>query len=229
MREFKYDVVQLIHAVKDRPCLWDKTAEVYKDRAERRAAWEEVFSLLEDNYEGMSSEQKRITGEQILNKWTNIRDTFVKTLKRSKMGRPRRKYLLYDHVKFLIKVTNTEEDFKVELSTDDITSYMKTERESPKEIPSTSSRKRSKKLEYSDEEAKRSQEYENYEKYEKYEKMEADFAEIDECNDPRIMNEDEAFFASLLPSVVKYSEDERLEFRIEVLAVMKKIKEKRNW
>ena len=43
------------------------------------------------------------------------------------------------------------------------------------------------------------------------------------------MNEDEAFFASLLPTVVKYNEDERLEFRIEVLNVMKKLKEKRNW
>ncbi|XP_045779752.1 uncharacterized protein LOC123877244 isoform X1 [Maniola jurtina] len=222
MREFKYDVVQLIHAVRDRPCLWDKTAEVYKDRAERRAAWEQVFSLLEENYEELSSEQKRVTGEQILNKWTNIRDTFVKTLKRSRMGRPRRKYLLYDHVKFLIKVTNTEDDFNVELSTDDNSAYMKTERESPKEIPTTSTRKRSRKSNYSDEEPRRSKEYD------KYEKME-DFAEIDECNDPRIMNEDEAFFASLLPSVVKYSEDERLEFRIEVLAVMKRIKEKRNW
>nr|XP_034836970.1 uncharacterized protein LOC117993294 isoform X3 [Maniola hyperantus] len=195
MREFKYDVVQLIHAVKDRPCLWDKTAEIYKDRAERRAAWEEVFSLLEENYEELSSEQKRVTGEQILNKWTNIRDTFVKTLKRSRMGRPRRKYLLYDHVKFLIKVINTEEDFNVELSTDDNSAYMKTERESPQEIPTTSTRKRSKKLNYCEEEPKRSKEYD------KYEKMEADFAEIDECNDPRIMNEDEAFFASLLPSV----------------------------
>lgn len=62
MREFKYDVVQLIHAVRDRPCLWDKTAEVYKDRLERRAAWEEVFSTLDENYQEMSSEQKRITG-----------------------------------------------------------------------------------------------------------------------------------------------------------------------
>lgn len=55
-----------------------------------------------------------------------------------------------------------------------------------------------------------------------------DFVEVDD-NDPRIMNEDEAFFASLLPTVVKYTEDERLEFRIEVLGVMKKLKEKRTW
>lgn len=56
---------------------------------------------------------------------------------------------------------------------------------------------------------------------------EMDFVEVDA--EHRLMNEDEAFFASLLPTVVKYSEDERLEFRIEVLAVMKKINDKRTW
>lgn len=157
------------------------------------------------------------SGELILNKWTNIRDTFVKTLK-TKMGRPRRKYLLYEHLKFLIKVTSTDEDFTVDFNTEDSSSYMKTERESPKE--STSHRKKSRKSEYYEEEAKKSKDSD---------KTEVDYVEVDECNDPRIMNEDEAFFASLLPSVVKYSEDERLEFRIEVLAVMKRIKEKRKW
>ncbi|XP_047540721.1 uncharacterized protein LOC125073748 [Vanessa atalanta] len=217
MRQFKYDVVQLIHAVRERPCLWDKTLEVYKDRAERRAAWENVFVLLDERYEEMTAEEKRVTGELILNKWTNIRDTFVKTLK-TKMGRPRRKYLLYDHLKFLIKVTSTDEDFSVGYNTEDSSTYMKVEIESPKET--TSYRKRSKKSDYIEEEPK---------KIKDIEKTEVDYVEVDECNDPRIMNEDEAFFASLLPSVVKYSEDERLEFRIEVLAVMKRIKEKRKW
>ncbi|XP_045456639.1 uncharacterized protein LOC123666578 [Melitaea cinxia] len=217
MREFKYDVVQLIHAVRDRPCLWDRTLEVYKDRAERRAAWEDVFGLLDKGYEEMTAEEKRVTGELILNKWTNIRDTFVKTLK-TKMGRPRRKYLLYEHLKFLIKVTSTDEDFTVDFNTEDSSSYMKIERESPKD--STSHRKRSRKSDYYEEEAKKSKDSD---------KTEVDYVEVDECNDPRIMNEDEAFFASLLPSVVKYSEDERLEFRIEVLAVMKRIKEKSKW
>ncbi|CAH2099091.1 unnamed protein product [Euphydryas editha] len=217
MREFKYDVVQLIHAVRERPCLWDRTLEVYKDRAERRAAWEDVFGLLDKGYEEMTAEEKRVTGELILNKWTNIRDTFVKTLK-TKMGRPRRKYLLYEHLKFLIKVTSTDEDFTVDFNAEDSSSYMKIERESPKET--TSHKKRSRKSDYYEEEAKRSKDCD---------KTEVDYVEVDECNDPRIMNEDEAFFASLLPSVVKYSEDERLEFRIEVLAVMKRIKEKRKW
>ncbi|CAG9569905.1 unnamed protein product [Danaus chrysippus] len=211
MREFKYDVIALIHAVQERPCLWDKTSEIYKDRLERRAAWEQVFTLLEEKYEEMSSQEKRFTGEHILNKWTNIRDTFVKSLK-SKAGRPRRKYLLYDHLKFLIKVTATEEDC-TEYNNDESYIYMKPEKLSPQEP----SKKRSKKSEYDEPKQK------------EYDKNDMDFVEVDECNDPRIMNEDEAFFASLLPSVVKYNEDERLEFRMEVLAIMKRIKDKRKW
>lgn len=66
MREFKYDVIELIHAVQERPCLWDKTSEIYKDRLERRAAWEQVFTLLEEKYEEMSSQEKRFTGLYIL-------------------------------------------------------------------------------------------------------------------------------------------------------------------
>lgn len=62
MREFQYDVVHLIQGVRDRPCLWDKTLDNYKDRVERRAAWEEIFRLLDDKYDELSREDKRITG-----------------------------------------------------------------------------------------------------------------------------------------------------------------------
>lgn len=62
MREFKYNVIDLISYVRDRPCLWDKTIENYKDRMERRSAWEEIFNNLEETYEEMTPEEKRITG-----------------------------------------------------------------------------------------------------------------------------------------------------------------------
>lgn len=62
MREFKYDVIQLITGIRDRPCLWDKTIENYKDRVERRIAWEEIFNMLEERYENMTLEEKRLTG-----------------------------------------------------------------------------------------------------------------------------------------------------------------------
>lgn len=59
---FKYDVVQLIQGVKNRPCLWDKTLENYKDRVERKTAWEEICCMLDEHYEQMSWEDKRLTG-----------------------------------------------------------------------------------------------------------------------------------------------------------------------
>ncbi|CAG4962436.1 unnamed protein product [Colias eurytheme] len=180
MREFKYDVVQLIQGVRDRPCLWDKSLENYKDRVERRAAWEEVFGILDEGYNEMNREEKRLMGEHVLCKWTNIRDTFMKSLK-TRMGRPKKKYIFYEHLKFLLKMTG-EDYSNSEFTAEEAQTYMKVEKD-----------------------------------------------KIEESNDPRIMNEDEAFFASLLPTVVKYSEDERLEFRIEVLSVMRKIKEKRKW
>lgn len=134
------------------------------------------------------------------------------------MGKPKRKYVLYEHLTFLLKVASIGEDFSIDFNSEDSAVFTKTERESPKET--VSQRKKSRRSDYSEEEPKRSKDYD---------KSEVDYVEVDECNDPRIMNEDEAFFASLLPTVVKYSEDERLEFRIEVLAVMKKIKEERKW
>lgn len=62
MKEFKYDVVTLIQSVRDRPCLWDKTLESYKDRVERKAAWEEIYNILDDRYEEMTPVEKRLTG-----------------------------------------------------------------------------------------------------------------------------------------------------------------------
>ncbi|KPI99593.1 hypothetical protein RR46_01282 [Papilio xuthus] len=216
-KEFKYDVVLLIESVRDRPCLWDKSLENYKDRVERRAAWEEIFSILDEGYEEMSPEMKRTTGELILNKWTNIRDTFVKTLK-TRMGKPKKKYLLHEHLKFLTKIT-PEEHCNLDVYNSDVPiSYFKIEKE---EIVKPSySRKRNKQQD--ENEAilpKKSSVFDA--------SNEIDFVGVDETNDPRVMNEDEAFFASLLPTVVKYNEDERLEFRMEVLAVMKNIKDKR--
>lgn len=60
---FRYDVIQLIHAIRDRPCLWDKTIESYKDRIERRNAWEDIFNMLDESYNNMSFEDKRLTGK----------------------------------------------------------------------------------------------------------------------------------------------------------------------
>lgn len=66
MKRFKYNVVKLIEAIRDRPCLWNKNVENYKDRVERKLAWIEIFNILDERYEEMSSDDKRLTSEYIM-------------------------------------------------------------------------------------------------------------------------------------------------------------------
>ncbi|XP_013190934.1 uncharacterized protein LOC106135239 [Amyelois transitella] len=230
MKKFKYDVLELISCVRERPCLWDKSLENYKDRLERRAAWEEIFVILEPRYEDMTAEDRRLLGEEVIYKWTNIRDTFMKSLK-TKLGKPKRRYMLHDQLIFLKNNLPEEERQEVEE-----TPFLKQEESIEIEVPlpppvpkktrkcddnAKGLRKRSKR-----QEAKR-QEYEEVPSP-KGKDLSEDI-DYNEESDPRVMNEDEAFFASLLPTVVKYDEDDKLEFRMGVLAVMKKIRDSKKW
>lgn len=174
--------------------------------------------------------------DHIQNKWTNVRDTFVKTLK-TKPGKPRRKYLLYEQLKFLTKII-PEEDL-TDYNQDDLHStFTKEEEKTERERTTKKRSKRSNddyipsKLKENEKPSKKLQyevEIEDFTTKSEDEGSDIDLVEIDENEDPRIMNEDEAFFASLLPTIVKYDEDERLQFRIEVLGVMKRIKDNRKW
>ena len=47
---FKYDVVTLIKLVERRPCLWDKTADCFKDKIEKQKAWREAYVFLEEEF-----------------------------------------------------------------------------------------------------------------------------------------------------------------------------------
>lgn len=136
------------------------------------------------------------------------------------MGKPKKKYLFHEQLKFLTKVTR-EEECPVEYNVDVPLSFFKLEKEE-RTRSSSHSKKRPRHTE--DEEDERKSASRDLEQ-----NSDLDLMYVDETNDPRVMNEDEAFFASLLPTVVKYNEDERLEFRMEVLGIMKNIKEKRKW
>lgn len=61
-KEFKYDVYTLIENVQHRPCLWNRTLDVYKDRFERHTAWEEIFRILEPKYDVLTPEECRLVG-----------------------------------------------------------------------------------------------------------------------------------------------------------------------
>lgn len=49
-RFYKYDIVTLIDLVGSKPCLWDKTTDVFKDRFEKQKAWNEVYAFFEEDF-----------------------------------------------------------------------------------------------------------------------------------------------------------------------------------
>ncbi|GBN81142.1 hypothetical protein AVEN_19190-1 [Araneus ventricosus] len=72
----------------------------YKNKVVRERSWEEIFTFLDDEYDAKTSEKKE-TGEKIMNKWTNIRDAFIRSLK-SKSGQEENKnYIYHEHLQFL--------------------------------------------------------------------------------------------------------------------------------
>lgn len=63
MKKFKYDAEKLLQAIRERPCLWNKNLENYKDRVEKQVAWNEIYNILDSHYEQMSSDDQRLTSE----------------------------------------------------------------------------------------------------------------------------------------------------------------------
>lgn len=53
-----YDPVSLIELIEERPCIWDKTIDDYKDRVKKTKAWTEVYQFLIENFEDLRDEEK---------------------------------------------------------------------------------------------------------------------------------------------------------------------------
>lgn len=63
MSKFPYDIATLIELVESKPCLWDKTAECFKDRIEKHKAWREVFAFLEEDFQGKEKKEQQKIGK----------------------------------------------------------------------------------------------------------------------------------------------------------------------
>jgi hypothetical protein len=55
MIEFTYDVVTLIELIESKPCIWDKTCDIYKDKIVKAKAWREICAFLEADFNEMDT------------------------------------------------------------------------------------------------------------------------------------------------------------------------------
>lgn len=158
-----------------------------------------------------------------MSKWTNIRDTFIKTLK-TKSGQPaKKKYIYSDNLQFLLKtVTPDETDSSMPNEYDSesrpesqhsSTSHVEQSIPSPSTSTCTSTQSRSrtgtgtKRLNTVDAEILKA--------------LQATPAESE------LVDDDRALLISLLPTIKQLNDDDRFEFKFEVMQLLRRFKNRR--
>jgi hypothetical protein len=63
VNEFEVDVEFLISLVEERPVLWDKTSEEYKDKNLTLAAWTEICAKLKEGFESLDEKGRNEIGK----------------------------------------------------------------------------------------------------------------------------------------------------------------------
>ncbi|XP_050311307.1 uncharacterized protein LOC126746927 [Anthonomus grandis grandis] len=105
------DIEFLISLVEARPVLWDKTLSIYKDKNETNKAWRDICVLIKDDFKEMEVAEKNKYGKELIKKWGNIRDAYIKSRKKqaavSKSGAGVsnvKKYIYNDQLQFMNKI-----------------------------------------------------------------------------------------------------------------------------
>ncbi|XP_049948240.1 uncharacterized protein LOC126456533 [Schistocerca serialis cubense] len=118
------DTELLITLVEVRPVLWDKTLDAYRDRIATKNAWREVCVALKQDFDEMEDKDKNVFGIEVIRRWTNLRDSFVKSnikiqaaKKSGSAAKKMKKYVYSDQLQFLKKLYDareTEDSFQSE-------------------------------------------------------------------------------------------------------------------
>ncbi|CAG5119798.1 unnamed protein product [Candidula unifasciata] len=232
-RLFKYDVATLIRLVESYPCIWDKTADCYKDKIEKLKAWSEVYAFLEEDFTQKDKKEQQKIGEAITGKWQNIRDSFVKSLKKKSGQATKKKYLYHDNLTFLLKVVHSDDT-----EYDNLTFSLKVEQSEDTESSIDGPQQEQLNETHGEEEAEAEIEVQAQRNVgarpreswnpAKKPRLQEDINTTDLAALKNTIDEDEAFFISVIPSVRKMSEEDKLDFRINVLKVIQDINRRKN-
>ncbi|KAL1509968.1 hypothetical protein ABEB36_004631 [Hypothenemus hampei] len=227
------DIENLISLVEQRPVLWDRSLESYKDKYQNREAWKGIFCMLNDDFENLNELEKNEYGKSVIQKWNNVRDSFLKSLKKvnsqktsGARARTVRKYLFYEQLLFLKKIY----DPKVSSSNLDVTTTDGAGPVQAYELEHTDSDQHSFSTEarlVSNSNCERSS-------------LKRQRHEIDERKSFKMLeaptqtntiiekNLHMCFFESIVPMLQNFTDDETIDFRMEVLNVIRNIKQRRS-
>ncbi|XP_045454005.1 uncharacterized protein LOC123663361 [Melitaea cinxia] len=217
MTTYALDAETFINEIKKYKELWSLSCDGYKFKAkDKQLAWANVAKAFIPDFDSMKEVEKAEVYRKLHSKWRNIRDAYVRSLKR-KDGK--RAYMYAKLLTFL----NTR-------YVDNHTSEGESEDESSDEAESVSINK-SRNIEVTATSEDESSTIDNLKRrrVEKTDKIE--FVETPNVQSESVHvseNEDRSFFDSLLPAVREFDLDQKLEFRCGVLKLIKQIRSKGN-
>ncbi|XP_054278396.1 uncharacterized protein LOC128996895 [Macrosteles quadrilineatus] len=110
-----FDIEHLIRLVEDEPCLWDKKLTEYSDRNFRDRAWRTICERFYQDWDSIDVKSQDAKVKDLKSKWRNIRDTFMRSLSKSgEPGHKRKKYIYSEHLEFLLNASDKRQTNNVE-------------------------------------------------------------------------------------------------------------------
>ncbi|XP_026477172.1 uncharacterized protein LOC113383139 [Ctenocephalides felis] len=102
MASFEIITESLLAAIEAHPVLWDKSYSMHKDRNECKKAWNEVCLAMNSDFQNFEDSLKNDYWRAILKRWTNIRDAYLKSLRKEQYSQtPIKPYTYSENLKFL--------------------------------------------------------------------------------------------------------------------------------
>ncbi|CAG9763646.1 unnamed protein product [Ceutorhynchus assimilis] len=216
------DTELLISAVEEKNNIWDVSDENYKNRDAREKSWEDIAAAIIPNFVGLDNKEKKTAVAKLQKRWKTVRDAFTrcrakgKTLKSGSAAKKGAKYIYYENLRFLEKtmeLNSTEANFtEATQQSDDQNSNQDADDHSDKEIDEKEFQ------------AERLQPLFDKKRASKKNALEESLVTFLKKSEVPIHDEDKSFLDSLLPTLRNFNQDQKLQFRIEVLNLMVKIK-----
>ncbi|XP_030753489.1 uncharacterized protein LOC115880427 [Sitophilus oryzae] len=215
-----------IDMIKSHPAIWNADCQAYKEKPKRDMAWEAIARGAYNNFDEKGKHKKEEILRRLTAKWRNIRDTYVKSEKKRVRGCLKtRKYVYANKLSFLQPfldlsgsksrsiIKSEDESTNMDGSSADSAEVEDDQRMTEVEINQQASSTK-----YSASSTTQEQPQEQYRR----ESVISDYFSTPIEFQP--IDDDKAFFDSLLPTVRTFTIDEKLEFRLEVLNISKRIR-----
>ncbi|XP_004925760.2 uncharacterized protein LOC101739359 [Bombyx mori] len=225
----------LISLVEQKPILWDKTMEHYKNRVATRAAWKEIIIVINPDFEKKEVKTRQAFAKLIIQRWTHIRDNYnrsykkIQDQKRSGSGAKTAKPYVYSkQLSFLQKIVQPKETIS-----NDTTENHNTETEKQKNNSEGNETLEANFVQTSDNMVKMSPIPKSIHKrpmknaVNPLDAKMMKFMDSYSYNESKTMNRHLSFFNGIIPTLDKFDDDEVLEFQMGVLQLLKNIKSSR--